>query len=192
MTQNNGREATDPGARRAREDPAITKGEPRLEMQFLRRAVADDKNLEVVALQRTADNKFMRLFIDEPESPNELAPGFPKTREELFKYRGLILGSVEAAAFTGDQLQMIADFVDQRGGGLLMLGGARSFGEGGYGGTPVAAMRCRWPSIRGRPPSEATAFARLKVAPTRRDRSTRSPRLPTPKRRRWPGGRSCR
>ena len=33
---------------------------------------------------------------------------------------------------------MIADFVDQRGGGLLMLGGPRSFGEGGYGGTPVA------------------------------------------------------
>ena len=50
----------------------------------------------------------------------------------------LIIGSVEAGAFTGDQLQMIADFVDRRGGGLLMLGGARSFGEGGYGGTPVA------------------------------------------------------
>jgi hypothetical protein len=29
----------------------------------------------------------------------------------------LILGSVEAGAFTGDQLQMIADFVDRRGGG---------------------------------------------------------------------------
>ena len=33
---------------------------------------------------------------------------------------------------------MVADFVDRRGGGLLMMGGARSFGEGGYGGTPVA------------------------------------------------------
>jgi hypothetical protein len=56
----------------------------------------------------------------------------------LFAYRALIIGSVEAGAFSGDQLQMIADFVDRRGGGLLMLGGARSFGEGGYGGTPVA------------------------------------------------------
>ena len=37
--------------------------------------MADDKNLEVVALQRTADNKFMRLFVDEPESPEELADG---------------------------------------------------------------------------------------------------------------------
>ena len=34
---------------------------------------------------------------------------------------------------------MIADFVNARGGGLLMLGGRFSFAEGGYGGTPVAA-----------------------------------------------------
>ena len=33
---------------------------------------------------------------------------------------------------------MIGEFVERRGGGLLMLGGARSFSEGGYAGTPVA------------------------------------------------------
>ncbi|HEY6506914.1 MAG TPA: vWA domain-containing protein, partial [Vicinamibacterales bacterium] len=72
-------------------------GEPRFEMKFLRRAVADDKNVLTVALQRTADNKFMRIDGD----PDEVAGGFPKTREELFRYRGLILGSVEAGAFSG-------------------------------------------------------------------------------------------
>src|SRR4030065_220295 len=82
-----------------------------------RRAVADDKNLELVALVRTADNKFMRIFGDDPEDPDDLVGGFPKTREELFRYRGLILGSIEAAVFSGDQLQMIADFVDSRRGG---------------------------------------------------------------------------
>ena len=85
-----------------------------------------------MALQRTADNKFMRL----DGEADEVVGGFPKTRDELFRYRGLILGSIEAGAFSGDQLQMIADFVDRRGGGLLMLGGPRSFAEGGYGGTP--------------------------------------------------------
>ena len=89
-------------------------------------------------LQRTADNKFMRLFVNEPKTPDELASGFPKTRDELFAYDGLILGSIEAGAFTGDQLRMIGEFVERRGGGLLMLGGARSFSEGGYAGTPVA------------------------------------------------------
>jgi hypothetical protein len=33
---------------------------------------------------------------------------------------------------------MIADFVSERGGGLLMLGGRHAFAEGGYAGTPVA------------------------------------------------------
>ena len=33
---------------------------------------------------------------------------------------------------------MIAEFVDRRGGGLLMLGGPRAFAEGGYAGTAVA------------------------------------------------------
>ena len=35
---------------------------------------------------------------------------------------------------------MLADFVSKRGGGLLMLGGRRSFAEGGWGGTPVGEV----------------------------------------------------
>ena len=73
-------------------------------------------------------------------TPDELVGGFPKTREELFAYRAIILGSVEAASFTPEQLRMIADFVSKRGGGLLMLGGRRSFAEGGWGGTPVGEV----------------------------------------------------
>jgi uncharacterized membrane protein len=68
----------------------------------------------------------------------ELASGFPKTREELFSYRGILLGSIEASFFTVDQLRMLADFVSVRGGGLLALGGRRAFAEGGYAGTALA------------------------------------------------------
>ena len=118
-----------------REKILYFEGEARFEAKFLRRAVADDKNLQLVTLERTAKNKYLRLDVDDAE---ELAAGFPKTREELYRYRGLILGSVEASFFTGDQLRMMADFVSQRGGGLLMLGGTLSFGEGGYAGTPLA------------------------------------------------------
>ena len=110
-------------------------GEPRFEVKFLRRAVSDDENLHVSILQRTAENKFMRLDV---EGPDDLVGGFPRTRAELYKYRGIILGSIEANYFTPDQLRMIADFVNHRGGGLLMLGRHRSFGQGGYAGTPVA------------------------------------------------------
>jgi uncharacterized membrane protein len=121
--------------RDGREKILYFEGEPRWEVAFLRRAVAADTNLQVVTLQRTADNKFMRMDVD---SAGELFSGFPTTREELFSYRALVLGSIEASHFTHEQLRMIAEFVSERGGGLLMLGGRHSFAEGGYAGTPVA------------------------------------------------------
>ncbi len=117
-----------------REKILYFEGEPRFELKFIRRAVAADENIQVTALQRTAESKFLRLDVDDAE---ELSGGFPKTREELFAYRGLILGSVEAGFFTPDQLRMIEDFVNQRGGGLLTLGGRLAFAEGGYAGTAV-------------------------------------------------------
>ena len=134
VSQNNAREAL-VSVQDRREKILYIEGEPRFDMKFLRQSIGDDKNLQVVTLQRTADRKFLRLDID---APDDLAGGFPKTRDELFAYRGLILGSIEANAFTQDQLRMMADFVSARGGGLLALGGRRSFSEGGYAGTPVA------------------------------------------------------
>lgn len=109
-------------------------GEPRPELPFMRRAVADDSALIVTALVRTARGKYLRLGV---RDSLELIDGFPKTAEELFRYRGVVLGSVEAAMFTREQLRMLQDFVAVRGGGLLALGGRRAFGEGGYAGTPV-------------------------------------------------------
>ncbi len=118
-----------------REKILYFEGAARYEAKFLRRAVQDDKNLQVATLERTADDKFLRLDVDDAE---ELAAGFPRTREELFAYKGLVIGGVEASFFSVDQIRMIADFVSQRGGGLLMLGSEKTFGEGGYAGTAVA------------------------------------------------------
>jgi len=133
VTQNNARDALIQVNDRA-EKVLYYEGEPRFEYKFLRSGVAGDSNLQVFSIDRTAENKYYRQSLN---NRDELAGGFPKTREELFEYRGLILGSVEAASFTPEQLRMIADFVNKRGGGLLMLGGRRSFAEGGWGGTPV-------------------------------------------------------
>lgn len=38
-------------------------GAARFEAKFLRRAVQDDKNLQVVTLERTSENKFLRLDV---------------------------------------------------------------------------------------------------------------------------------
>jgi uncharacterized membrane protein len=118
------------------EQPKIlyTEGEPRWIYAFMRRSVDQDKNLRLVTLLRQADGKFLRQGVD---SPDTLEKGFPTDKAELFAYKALILGSVEASFFTFDQLRLISDFVSQRGGGLLILGGQHSFGQGGYVNTPL-------------------------------------------------------
>lgn len=110
-------------------------GEPRPEFAFLRRAVAGDSALSLVAMLRSAKGKFLRLGV---QDSMELVGGFPTRREDLFRYRALVLGSIEASFFTGDQLRMLADFVSRRGGGLVALGGRAALAEGGFAGTPLA------------------------------------------------------
>lgn len=134
VTQNNERRAL-LDVRHRREKILYVEGEPRHEVRFVREAVEADSNLQLVVLQRTAENKYLRLNVD---GPTEVAGGFPTTRAELFRYRAVVLGSIEASAFTQDQLRMLADFVNVRGGGILFLGGRSAFGEGGYAGTPLA------------------------------------------------------
>ena len=133
-------------------------------MKFLRRAVEDDKNLRG---RHAAADGGQQVHAADVDGPEELAAGFPKTRDELFAYRGIILGSIEAGAFTGDQLRMIGEFVERRGGGLLMLGGARSFSEGGYAGTPVADALPVVIERRGAIARRRCRSSRLKFRPTR-------------------------
>ena len=144
-------------------------GQPRWEMKFLRRAVRGDPGLRVACLLRTAGGKFYRVDVADAD---ELAGGFPETREELFRYSAVVLGSVEASFFKADQLRMLRDFVSRRGGGLLTLGGRSAYAEGGYRETPVAeVLPLLFDAEADAGGSAGTdspaAFRRLRVRPTR-------------------------
>ena len=83
---------------------------------------------------------------------------------------------------------MIADFVNKRGGGLLMLGGRRSFAEGGWGGTPVGEVL---PVVIEN--GNTKYFSELPgQADARRRRRSRSRRSPATKRPRPRSGTTCR
>jgi uncharacterized membrane protein len=112
-------------------------GEPRWEYKFIRRALEDDPSIEVVTILRTTQNKIYRQgTID----AHELENGFPTKAEELFKYDGLIIGSVEANYFSNEQQAIIRDFADKRGGGVLFLAGRFALSDGAYAKTPLAEM----------------------------------------------------
>jgi hypothetical protein len=104
-------------------------GEPRWEYKFIRRAEDDDPTVQVVSMLRTSENKIYRQGLSDP---NELADGFPVRPEDLFGYSGIIIGSVAADYFTPLQQEMLREYVDRRGGGILFLGGQSSLSDGGW------------------------------------------------------------
>lgn len=146
-------------------------GRPNWEFKFLNRALAEDREVNLVGLIRIAKKKpkfdfrrkgssttsdfFKGFETDEEdaeqyfepvllrlgtEDENELRGGFPKTAVDLFKYDAIICDDVEAKYFTAEQMSLIQRFVNQRGGGFLMLGGQESFVEGKYSRTPIADL----------------------------------------------------
>jgi uncharacterized membrane protein len=123
----------DPDARRI----LYFEGEPRWEYKFVRRAAEDDRMIQLVSMLRTTENKIYRQGVS---SPDELADGFPSRAADLFGYQALIIGSVDAGYFSPKQQQLIRDFVDRRGGGLLLLGGRQSLADGVWGGSAVADL----------------------------------------------------
>lgn len=65
------------------------------------------------------------------------AAGVPSNLSELLSFDTVILCNVPADRLSMRQMQMIRSYVQDFGGGFLMLGGDDSFGLGGYYNTPV-------------------------------------------------------
>jgi uncharacterized membrane protein len=116
-------------------------GEPRWEYKFMRRALPflpndDHPEEEMASMVRTTQNKIYYQGTRDERGKPEL-DGFPSKAEELFAFQGLIIGSVEANYFTPTQQQLIHDFVDRRGGGVLFMGGRATLSDGGYVNSPL-------------------------------------------------------
>ncbi len=63
--------------------------------------------------------------------------GLPDSLQELAGYDGIILSDIPAHLLGETRMAAIRDYVEKLGGGLVMVGGMKSFGVGGYYRTPV-------------------------------------------------------
>lgn len=117
----------------------VVEGAPGFEHTFMKRAWARDPALEVDDVGRKGRNaEGHNTFFVQADAARAagLANGFPERREDLYAYDGLVLANIDGDAFTRAQLTMAADFVSQRGGGLLVAG-SRSFAPHGLSGTAL-------------------------------------------------------
>ncbi len=104
----------------------------------LYQALIEDEDIECVVLH----SQFGRGRLTRVTDPGRPAAvrGFPETVAELSAFDAIILSDIGSDAFTEQQLEWIDKWIGQRGGGLLMVGGRRSFAAGDWEDTPVAAM----------------------------------------------------
>jgi uncharacterized membrane protein len=58
--------------------------------------------------------------------------GMPESLSDLQNYELLVLSNVPATVLTQQQMEIVRTFVQELGGGFMMLGGEQSFGPGGY------------------------------------------------------------
>ena len=138
VAENNSRAVlVNPAGRKRR--VLVVEGAPGFEHSFMKRALASDAGLEVDSVTRKGRNAENQdtFFVQAGAGRSAtLTTGFPERRQDLFAYDGLVIANVETDFFTRAQLAMAADFVAERGGGLLVLGG-RSFAKRGLSGTPL-------------------------------------------------------
>jgi len=117
----------------------VVEGAPGFEHSFMTRAWAADTELEVDSVTRKGKNaEGQDTFLVQASAGRAatLTVGLPPRREQLYAYDGIVIANVEADFLTRAQLAMLSDFVGERGGGLLVLGG-RSFAQHGLFGTPL-------------------------------------------------------
>ena len=117
----------------------LVEGAPGFEHTFLKRALARDpasKSIRWSARARTTKAATRSSSRRREPRRRRSRRAIPLKRAELFAYDAIVFGNIEADFFTREQLEITADFVAARGGGLLVLG-ARSFEREGLAGTPL-------------------------------------------------------
>jgi hypothetical protein len=94
----------------------ILAGRPRWEMRYLHSTFERDPRWETTALLSTLGEQWRR---------GEQGNVFPSTREGLFAYDAIVFGEVPFGTLTEEELQWLRDFVDVRGGGMIIIDGDR-------------------------------------------------------------------
>ncbi|MCY4598779.1 MAG: VWA domain-containing protein, partial [Acidobacteria bacterium] len=138
----------------------LVEGAPGHEHSFLKRVWLADPGLAIDAVVRKGLNERgeQTFYVQgDPSRTAALASGYPRSREALFEYDAVVFANVEPAFFQPAQLEMTAEFVAERGGGLLLLGAITLEGEG-FAGSAIEAVIPLALSDRGRPVTAAGRF----------------------------------
>ncbi|HCN29824.1 MAG TPA: hypothetical protein DIT64_13995 [Verrucomicrobiales bacterium] len=113
----------------------ILDGRPRWETRYLHNHFDRDERWQV------------SMLLDDPGEAAAAAPllkDFPRTREDLFQHDLVILGDAAPSRFSAPQLDWLVEFVEKRGGGLILVDGARGHLRAWAAGKTAPLVPVQW------------------------------------------------
>ncbi len=106
--------------------------EPRYEFRYLKTFLDRERTIELNVVLQSADPQYSN-------QDRAALPTFPSSRDELFSYDVVILGDVEPDFLSGSQMTNLAEFVTEKGGGVLFVAGENN-DPLRYRGTPLEML----------------------------------------------------
>jgi uncharacterized membrane protein len=106
--------------------------EPRYEFRYLKTFLDRERTIELNVVLQSADPQYSN-------QDRAALPTFPSSRDELFAYDVVILGDVEPDFLSGSQMVNLAEFVTEKGGGVLFVAGENN-DPLRYRGTPLETL----------------------------------------------------
>lgn len=105
---------------------------PNYEFRYLKNMLERDHTIELKTLLQEADPEYT-------EADKTAIRVFPARREALFEYDVVIFGDVNPAFLSTPAQALLADFVREKGGGLVMIAGPL-YTPAAYRNSPLAAL----------------------------------------------------
>jgi len=107
----------------------LVDGEPRYEYRYLKNYLEREESIDLNVVLLSSDPEYN-------EQDRYALPTIPAAKDELFSYDVILLGDADPSFLSASQMQNLAEFVTEKGGGILFIAG-ESFDPLSYKGTPL-------------------------------------------------------
>ena len=106
--------------------------EPRYEFRYLKNYLDREESIELKVVLLSSDPEFS-------EQDRAALPTFPAAKDELFSYDVVLVGDADTSFLSQSQMQNLARFVTEKGGGVLFIAG-ELFNPLSYRATPLELL----------------------------------------------------
>jgi hypothetical protein len=110
----------------------LVDGEPRYEYRYLKNYLEREETIDLSVVLISSDPQYS-------EQDRYALPTFPAAKDELFSYDVVLFGDVDPSFMSVSQMQNLAEFVTQKGGGMLFIAG-ENFNPLSFKGSPLEEL----------------------------------------------------